>query len=434
MRIPADLIFTWPSTVASIPSLWARETTLDGLYPKAWGTVTPNNTGGAANHTHNSPAHQHSISTHTHTYNLDSVANEQSSDKTADNSGSDLLSGTSHSHQSNTSGAANGTTSSDSFTWGASSNDPPFHQLIFIKAASGAFFENDIIGFWAGYDSVVTIPASWQECNGLGGSPDLGDKFIKGSATGADGGVTGGDLSDTHAIDHNHTSGAHSHDAAASSFPTHSGSFRSQSGAGSGAANYQHSHNVSLSSIATTVTAHSSNVSPGDTIQPAFKKVCAIQMKSGAVVVRGLIGAWLGAIDEPSLPRGWVLCDGNNGAPDLRDKYIKIAQDNTEIGNTGGANTHSHGAQAHTHTSAAHQHTGSVGGANQVAGNVASAAHGYEPANHPTNHPISSVSSETPSWQSANVTGDTISNEPQYRTVAYLMLRNIYARKALLML
>lgn len=434
MRIPANLIFAWPSTIASIPSLWSRETGLDGLYPKAWGVVDPNNTGGAATHNHASPAHQHTVSAHTHSYNLDSVANEQSADKTATNSGSDLLSGTSHSHQSNTSGAANGNTSSDGFNWGASSNDPPFHQLIFIKAQAGAYFENDIIGFWAGIDSVVDIPANWQECNGLGGSPDLGDKFIKGADTGANAGTTGGDLSDTHAIDHNHASGAHSHDAAASSFPTHSGSFRSQSGGGSNAANYQHSHNVALGSVATTVNAHSSNVTPADVVQPAFYKICAIQMKTGAVVVRGLIGLWLGAIDVASLPRGWVLCNGSNGTPDLRDKYIKIAQDNTEIGDTGGANSHTHGAQSHTHTSAAHNHTGSVAGANEVAGNVASSSHGYEPANHPSNHAISSVSSETPSWQAANVTANSSSNEPQYRTVAYLMLNKIYARKALLML
>jgi len=428
MRMPENLIFMWPSTVASIPSLWSRETSLDDKYPKAWGTYDPNNTGGAATHTHNSPAHSHTISAHTHTYNLDSVANEQSSDKTATNSGSDLLSGTSHSHPSSTSGAANGSTSSDGFTWGASSNDPPYHQLIFIKAASGAFFENDIIALWAGYDAVVTIPTSWQECTGAGGSPDLRGKYIKGAAAAADAGGTGGDTSDTHDITHNHSSGSHSHDAAASAFPTHSGSFRSQSGAGSNAANFQHAHNVSLNSVATTVNQHSSSVSPADVVEPAYKKVCAVQKKTGAIVVRGIIGLWLGAIDTASLPRGWVLCDGNNGTIDLRDKYIKIANSNAQIGDTGGSNTHSHGAQAHTHTSAAHNHTGSVGQANEVAGNVASSSHGYEPAIHPSNHSISSVSSETPSWQSANVTADASSNEPAYRTVAYLMLKNIYRK------
>lgn len=432
MRIPADLIFIWPSTVGTIPSLWARETTLDGLYPKAWGTVTPNNTGGAANHTHTSPVHSHAISVHTHTYNIDNAANETSDDRTNDDSGGSNLSGTQHNHGANTSGAANGNTSSDALTYGSMSNDPPFYQLIFIKATSGAYFENDIIGLWAGFESVVTIPASWQECTGAGGSPDLRNKYLKGAAGGADAGTTGGATANTHDITHNHASGSHSHDAATTNTPSYSGAFRSGHSAGSGGANYVHTHQGSLASVATTVNQNTDTLSPSEVVEPGYKKVCAIQMKAGAVVVRGLIGAWLGAIDEPSLPRGWVLCDGNNGAPDLRDKYIKIAASNAEIGNTGGANSHTHAAQAHSHTSASHNHTGSTGGANEQVHSNASSSHGYTKGSD--THTVSSISSTTPSWQNANTTADSASNEPQYRTVAYLMLKTIYARKALLML
>lgn len=32
------------------------------------------------------------------------------------------------------------------------------------------------------------------------------------------------------------------------------------------------------------------------------------------------IAAWYGSI--ASIPEGWFLCDGNNGTPDLRDKFI----------------------------------------------------------------------------------------------------------------
>ena len=40
----------------------------------------------------------------------------------------------------------------------------------------------------------------------------------------------------------------------------------------------------------------------------------------------GFIGMWSGTTD--TIPSGWVLCDGNNSTPDLRNKFI--------VGATGG--------------------------------------------------------------------------------------------------
>merc|ERR1719233_2584557 len=35
---------------------------------------------------------------------------------------------------------------------------------------------------------------------------------------------------------------------------------------------------------------------------------------------KGSIIIWSGSIDD--IPRGWQLCDGSDGAPDLRNKFI----------------------------------------------------------------------------------------------------------------
>lgn len=43
--------------------------------------------------------------------------------------------------------------------------------------------------------------------------------------------------------------------------------------------------------------------------------------------------------DGASLPSGYVLCDGNNGTPDLRGGYVKAAAGTGDEGTTGGANT-----------------------------------------------------------------------------------------------
>lgn len=49
---------------------------------------------------------------------------------------------------------------------------------------------------------------------------------------------------------------------------------------------------------------------------------------------------WSGTI--ASIPSGWALCDGQNGTPDLRDKFIKSVGASENPGATGGAATHSH--------------------------------------------------------------------------------------------
>jgi len=56
------------------------------------------------------------------------------------------------------------------------------------------------------------------------------------------------------------------------------------------------------------------------------------------VPTRGII-MWSGAVDQ--IPEGWVLCDGNNGTPDLRDKFVLGAGGSLPV--TGGTLTHQHG-------------------------------------------------------------------------------------------
>lgn len=58
-----------------------------------------------------------------------------------------------------------------------------------------------------------------------------------------------------------------------------------------------------------------------------------------------------------SIPQGWALCNGQNGTPDLRDKFIKGANGNP--GTTGGAATHTHADHAAL-THADHTLSGSI--------------------------------------------------------------------------
>lgn len=79
-------------------------------------------------------------------------------------------------------------------------------------------------------------------------------------------------------------------------------------------------------------------------------------------IPRGIITMWSGAI--AAIPPGWALCDGTNGTPDLRDRFIAGArQDEGGVAKTnvtgtitvsgdGVIPTHSHGAGALSTTNA----------------------------------------------------------------------------------
>ncbi len=81
----------------------------------------------------------------------------------------------------------------------------------------------------------------------------------------------------------------------------------------------------------------------------------------------GLICMWSGPIN--TIPAGWVLCDGGNGSPDLRNRFILSVQSSVENpGVTGGTHDqslsianlppHNHGIDhAHTVVDPGHNHT-----------------------------------------------------------------------------
>lgn len=67
------------------------------------------------------------------------------------------------------------------------------------------------------------------------------------------------------------------------------------------------------------------------------------------LVPSGFIGMWSGSV----IPNGWYLCDGNNGTPDLRNRFIVGSGGEYAISNTGGEKTHTltvNEMPSHNHT------------------------------------------------------------------------------------
>jgi hypothetical protein len=65
-----------------------------------------------------------------------------------------------------------------------------------------------------------------------------------------------------------------------------------------------------------------------------------------AGIPSGCIAYWSGS--EAGIPAGWYLCNGANGTPDLRDKFVIAAGGSYAKGATGGSNTVTPSASAVT--------------------------------------------------------------------------------------
>ena len=154
-------------------------------------------------------------------------------------------------------------------------------------------------------------------------------------------------------------------------------------------------------------------------------------------VPSGIIAMWSGAIG--SIPTGWVLCDGNNSTPDLRDRFIVGAGSTYAVGNTGGAASvalseselpsHTHGVGSlggSTNTAGAHSHT--VKGRNDtyVGGAAVPAYQGNQPYSTQywdgTNTAGAHSHSLTLSGATAATgSGSAHENRPPYYALAYIM-------------
>ncbi len=72
----------------------------------------------------------------------------------------------------------------------------------------------------------------------------------------------------------------------------------------------------------------------------------------GAGVEAGVIVMWSGS--SATIPSGWALCDGTNGTPDLRDRFVVGAESSYEVGATGGASSHSFVGNGGFHAAGSH--------------------------------------------------------------------------------
>ena len=143
---------------------------------------------------------------------------------------------------------------------------------------------------------------------------------------------------------------------------------------------------------------------------------------NASAFVTGMIILWYG--NTGNIPGGWVLCDGNNSTPDLRDRFVIGAGNNFTAGNTGGNNLL-------TLTEAnlpSHRHfvvSNSFGGQNRTGSNVSAnnqVAKGTGAGNIFETYNLASTGSDASAGRSSSIgSGTAIDNKPLYHALCYIM-------------
>ena len=143
---------------------------------------------------------------------------------------------------------------------------------------------------------------------------------------------------------------------------------------------------------------------------------------NASAFVTGMIILWYG--DTSNIPGGFVLCDGQNSTPDLRDRFIIGAGNNFSAGGTGGSNS----VTLSEANLPSHRHfvvSNSLGGQNRTGSNVSAnnqVAKGTGAGNLYESYNLASTGGSASAGRSSSVgSGTAFDNKPLYHALCYIM-------------
>lgn len=353
------LILAWSGPLASIPSGWALADGQNGTPDlRGWflkgapAGMNPGGTGGSLTHDHGGVTGTTTVTTQP--------------------AGSDpcnmSVGGTSwiapvnvHTH-----------TYTHSHAVGASSHLPPYFELAFIVKHDSALRPPD--GTIVGWSAAASPSGGWLPLDGNAAVPDLRGRFLRGAGIGQNPGGVGG--SATHA----HDGGTSIDSSNLANAAVGNYSFAGNAGSGCGLSgefghwhNYPHGHAISAANH-----------------EPPHTLVTWVTASNAAVYPTGAIAMWGGSVVSP--PRGWAVCDGTNGTPDLTGRFLKGTPPGATPGTSGGSASHAHGGMTEADD----------GGVTTVSPNTNSPAGGatgmsvHRHGMPPHAHPLQPASTEPP--------------------------------------
>ena len=136
-----------------------------------------------------------------------------------------------------------------------------------------------------------------------------------------------------------------------------------------------------------------------------------------AAIPTGGIILWSGSTD--TVPSGWHICDGTNGTPDLRDRFVVGAGNSYSVGATGGSKDAVVVSHTHSVTDPGHVHQSQYDG--RTPGSIDYTGAGSEIGGMGTTYNYPTTSASTGISISAAGASGTNANLPPYYALAYIM-------------
>lgn len=204
------------------------------------------------------------------------------------------------------------------------------------------------------FGSAAQIPDPWSV-----------DQYIKGYFV--QGAPQGGASNTGTSASHSHSNpsttnsgGSHSHSASGTTTSGPSGSsIRQDIGGDIQIAGPHHTHAIVTGQSTSSGGSHSHALSSTGSASPLppYLRLYFIKTPEDAELPVGGVVIW----DDlaGNIPDGFAICDGSNGTPDLRNRFVYGAAGDSDVGLTGGSQTHTH-SNSSTGSVSNHSHSYSI--------------------------------------------------------------------------
>jgi len=174
-------------------------------------------------------------------------------------------------------------------------------------------------------------------------------------------------------------------------------------------------------------TASSVTLQTLDNLYPILQNApaSAPSLPTGAIIL------WSGSLG--AIPTGYVLCDGSNSTPDLRDRFVIAAGSSYAVGATGGSAdaivvSHTHtAASTSTVTDPGHFHISGVSaefgafGTSSISSTLGKSGSQYYLFSPNTSTSTTGITVATSTTNTSSGTSGTNANLPPYYALAYIM-------------
>ena len=185
-----------------------------------------------------------------------------------------------------------------------------------------------VIVAWSGTED--NVPEGWSICNGENGTIDLLDKFVLGSGPNHAVGETGGSEEVTLTVAQlaKHSHGAYIEGNTSYSEQKYAlksaGTFTNKMGTTSISKAGSDEPHPNMPPYYTLLYIQKTSATPTDymtteEVMAAIQEAVSNIPASGGVPIN-TITIWSGSVED--IPAGWVLCDGQDGRPDLRGRFV----------------------------------------------------------------------------------------------------------------